>query len=89
MIPEADPSAFRAEDGKGLSAHQATLATIIGNVGAIAGGTVAGYVSQFLGRRLTIIVMCIWTCAFIPLWYLPSSFGGLAAGAFFVQFGCV
>ncbi|GAA5857105.1 hypothetical protein JCM9279_001785 [Rhodotorula babjevae] len=75
------------QDGKGLSAHQATLATIIGNVGAIVGGTVAGYISQFLGRRLTIIVMCIWTCAFIPLWYLPSTFGGLAAGAFFVQFG--
>ncbi|KPV74798.1 uncharacterized protein RHOBADRAFT_15257, partial [Rhodotorula graminis WP1] len=75
------------QDGKGLSAHTATLATIVGNVGAIVGGTVAGYVSQFLGRRLTIIVMCIWTCAFIPLWYLPSSFAGLAAGAFFVQFG--
>ena len=25
--------------------------------------------------------------AFIPLWILPSSFGGLAAGAFLIQFG--
>ncbi|GAA5820011.1 hypothetical protein JCM11251_005447 [Rhodosporidiobolus azoricus] len=75
------------QESKGLSAHLSTVATIIGNCGAIAGGTVAGYVSQFLGRRLTIIVMCIWTCCFIPLWYLPTSFGGLAAGAFFVQFG--
>ncbi|GAA5886027.1 hypothetical protein JCM6882_004238 [Rhodosporidiobolus microsporus] len=75
------------EESKGLSAHSATVATIIGNCGAIAGGTFAGWVSQFLGRRLTIICMCIWTCAFIPLWYLPTSFGGLAAGAFFVQFG--
>ncbi|GAA6038147.1 hypothetical protein JCM8097_005758 [Rhodosporidiobolus ruineniae] len=75
------------QDSKGLSAHLSTVATIIGNCGAIAGGTIAGWVSQFLGRRLTIIVMCIWTCAFIPLWLLPNSFGGLAAGAFFVQFG--
>ncbi|GAA5868242.1 hypothetical protein JCM3774_000615 [Rhodotorula dairenensis] len=75
------------QKSKGLSAHLSTIATIIGNCGAIAGGTIAGYVSQFLGRRLTIIAFCIWTCAFIPLWLLPSSFGGLAAGAFFVQFG--
>lgn len=27
------------------------------------------------------------TCAFLPLWLLPNQFGGLAAGAFFVQFG--
>ncbi|BGP16377.1 hypothetical protein JCM10213_004920 [Rhodosporidiobolus nylandii] len=75
------------QDSKGLSSHQSTIATIIGNCGAIAGGTVAGYISQPLGRRLTIICMCLWTCAFIPLWLIPSSFGGLAAGAFFVQFG--
>ncbi|BGO91632.1 hypothetical protein NBRC10512_008079 [Rhodotorula toruloides] len=75
------------QDSKGLSAHQATIATIIGNCGAIAGGTIAGYVSQFLGRRLTIIVCCLWTCAFIPLWLIPKSFGGLAAGAFMVQMG--
>ncbi|TNY18325.1 carboxylic acid transporter [Rhodotorula diobovata] len=75
------------QDSKNLSSHQSTLATIVGNCGAIAGGSIAGYVSQFLGRRLTMIVMCIWTCAFIPLWLLPNSFGGLAAGAFFVQFG--
>ncbi|GAA5856199.1 hypothetical protein JCM8547_000815 [Rhodosporidiobolus lusitaniae] len=75
------------QDSKGLSSHQSTLATIVGNCGAIAGGTVAGYVSQYLGRRLTIIACCIWTCCFIPLWLLPNSFSGLAAGAFFVQFG--
>ncbi|GAA5825838.1 hypothetical protein JCM3770_005239 [Rhodotorula araucariae] len=75
------------QDSKGLSSHQSTVGTIIGNCGAIAGGTVAGYISQFLGRRLTIIVFCVLTCAFIPLWLLPNSFGGLAAGAFFVQFG--
>ena len=73
--------------GKGLGPRNATLATIVGNVGAITGGTFAGYISQYLGRRLTIILCCIWVCAFLPLWLLPTSFGGLAAGAFFVQFG--
>ncbi|GAA5925137.1 monocarboxylate/H+ symporter [Sporobolomyces koalae] len=75
------------KESKGLSAHSATLATIIGNCGAIAGGTIAGWGSQYLGRRLTIIACCLWSIAFIPLWYLPNSFGPLAAGAFCMQFG--
>ncbi|GJN90545.1 hypothetical protein Rhopal_003557-T1 [Rhodotorula paludigena] len=75
------------QESKGLSSHDATLATIVGNVGAVCGGTIAGWISQFLGRRLTIIVFCVWTCCFIPLWLLPNTFGPLAAGAFCVQFG--
>lgn len=75
------------ETSKGLSAHAATIATIIGNCGAIAGGALAGQLSQRLGRRLTIILFVLLLGAFIPLWILPSKFGGLAAGAFWVQFG--
>ncbi|KAK4054452.1 hypothetical protein OIV83_000946 [Microbotryomycetes sp. JL201] len=75
------------EDGKGLSKHAATVATIIGNCGAIAGGSLAGYISQYLGRRITIIIFCIWAVAFLPLWLIPNTFGPLAAGAFFLQFG--
>lgn len=74
-------------DAKGFTAHDATIATIIGNCGAIFGGFVTGYVSQFLGRRFTIILCCLFTGSMIPLWILPNSFGGLAAGAFFVQVG--
>ncbi|KAG9128377.1 hypothetical protein FRC07_000051 [Ceratobasidium sp. 392] len=70
-----------------LTAHQSTIATIIGNCGAIAGGVVAGYVSQHIGRRLTIIIFVCLVGAFIPLWILPDGFGKLAAGAFCVQFG--
>lgn len=51
------------------------------------GGTIAGYVSQYIGRRLTIIIFVLLTGAFIPLWIIPSSFSGLAAGAFCIQFG--
>ncbi|KAJ7032514.1 carboxylic acid transporter [Mycena alexandri] len=72
---------------KGFSAHTATIATIIGNCGAIAGGGFAGWISQFLGRRITIVVFVLITACFIPLWIIPSSFSGLAAGAFCIQFG--
>ncbi len=43
--------------------------------------------SQFLGRRLTIIVFVVFAGVFIPLWILPDSFGALSAGAFWLQFG--
>ncbi|KAF8342277.1 major facilitator superfamily domain-containing protein [Cantharellus anzutake] len=72
---------------KGFDSYHATVATIIGNLGAITGGATAGFVSQYLGRRLTIILFILLVGCFIPLWILPYSFGGLSAGAFFVQFG--
>ncbi|KAH7345101.1 major facilitator superfamily domain-containing protein [Rhizoctonia solani] len=75
------------QESKLFTSHQATVATIIGNCGAIAGGVMAGYLSQHLGRRLTIIIFVLLVGAFIPLWILPSGFGKLAAGAFCVQFG--
>jgi len=75
------------QKGKLLSAHQATIGTIIGNCGAIAGGVFAGALSQVIGRKITILVMIVWTAVFIPLWTLPSSAAGLWAGAFFVQVG--
>jgi SHS family lactate transporter-like MFS transporter len=72
---------------KGFSSHNATVATIIGNCGAVAGGVVAGYTSQYIGRRLTIVICVCLIGAFIPLWILPTSFSALSAGAFCVQFG--
>ncbi|KAH9936604.1 carboxylic acid transporter protein [Fomitopsis serialis] len=72
---------------KGFTPHDSTVATIIGNCGAIAGGTIAGWLSQYIGRRLTIILFVLLIGAFIPLWILPASFGALSAGAFWVQFG--
>lgn len=65
----------------------ASKATIISNCGAIVGGTLAGYISQWLGRRLTMAIFVILSGALIPAWILPTSFSGLAAGAFWIQFG--
>jgi SHS family lactate transporter-like MFS transporter len=51
------------------------------------GGAIAGTVSQFIGRRLTMILFILLAGVFIPLWILPNNFGGLSAGAFWLQFG--
>jgi len=75
------------QDTKGFTPFSSTVATIIGNCGAIAGGTVAGFLSQYLGRRLTIIIFICLIGVFIPLWIIPSGFSKLSAGAFCVQFG--
>ncbi|TFK22706.1 carboxylic acid transporter [Coprinopsis marcescibilis] len=72
---------------KGFQPGDATIATIIGNCGAISGGILAGYLSQHIGRRLTIVIFVCIVAVFIPLWILPTSFGALSAGAFFVQVG--
>ncbi|KAF8516332.1 MFS general substrate transporter [Hysterangium stoloniferum] len=61
------------QNDKLLSSKLATKATII--------GALAGFISQYAGRRLTMISFSI------PLWILPSTFSGLAAGAFFIQVG--
>lgn len=39
---------------------------------------------QLIGR---IIICLCYTACWIPLWILPDSFGGLAAGGFFIQSG--
>ncbi|KAL2011940.1 hypothetical protein VTN00DRAFT_4658 [Thermoascus crustaceus] len=70
---------------KGFSNSEASLATIIGQIGAITGGTICGYYSQFLGRRLTVVLAVCFGLVMIPLWTLPSTWGPLAAGNFFVQ----
>ncbi|EIW74589.1 MFS general substrate transporter [Coniophora puteana RWD-64-598 SS2] len=75
------------ETSKGIGTRDATIATIIGNCGAIVGGAFAGWGSQYIGRRLTIVICCVLVGAFIPLWILPSGFSALAAGAFCIQIG--
>ncbi|KAJ8472897.1 hypothetical protein ONZ45_g16490 [Pleurotus djamor] len=72
---------------KGFSSDLANQANIVGESGAFIGGALGGYLSQFLGRRLTVILACVWAGAFIPLWIMPDSWGLLSTGAFFFQTG--
>ncbi|KAJ2077341.1 Carboxylic acid transporter [Coemansia sp. RSA 988] len=69
----------------GFSAGQATVGTVVGNIGAIIGGIFFGYTSEYLGRRRTIAICAICGACFVPLWILPDAFGTLLAGAFFMQ----
>jgi SHS family lactate transporter-like MFS transporter len=50
------------------------------------GTIVGGWLSQYLGRRITIIMTCTFAGAFVPLWILPETFPGLALGVFWLQF---
>ncbi|KAF9158892.1 hypothetical protein BGX21_006509 [Mortierella sp. AD011] len=72
----------------GYSASQATVATVVMNIGAIFGGLIVGYLSEYYGRRTMIIWASVLGLCFLPLWMLPTSYSPLVAGAFFMQF-CV
>lgn len=72
---------------KRLTPSLANKIVIISNCGALVGGITSGSTSQYFGRRFVIVVSILWTAAFIPLWILPQSFSGLAAGGFFMQAG--
>lgn len=72
---------------KHLDPKAANKVVIISNCGAVVGGILSGFISQYFGRRFALVVSILWTAAFIPLWILPSGFGGLASGGFFMQAG--
>ncbi|AEO62951.1 uncharacterized protein THITE_2042844 [Thermothielavioides terrestris NRRL 8126] len=71
---------------KELDNAAASRASILMKVGACVGGTILGYVSQWFGRRRTIIVAAILSGLLIPAWILPEGERGLSASGFFLQF---
>ncbi|ORY70385.1 carboxylic acid transport protein [Pseudomassariella vexata] len=71
---------------KELGNSAATRASIWMKVGACVGGTIIGYLSQFVGRRRAIIVSTLMSCALIPAWILPEGESSLSASGFFMQF---
>lgn len=85
LILRADiyPSYLKVQ--KGFSSDQASVATIIGQCGAIVGGAVCGYYSQFFGRRLTVVVACCFGACIIPLWTIPNTWGPIVVGTFLIQ----
>ena len=74
------------KEAKGLSNAPATRASIWMKVGACVGGTIIGYVSQFVGRRRAIIVSVLMSGCMIPAWILPSGEHTLSATGFLMQF---
>jgi sugar phosphate permease len=71
---------------KELANDQASRASIIMKTGACVGGTIIGYLSQFVGRRRAIIVSAFISGVLIPAWILPKSERSLSATGFFLQF---
>jgi SHS family lactate transporter-like MFS transporter len=70
---------------KGFDNYTASLLTILGQCGAVVGGALCGYYSQFFGRRLTVVVTVCFGLAMIPLWTLPSDWRVMAVGVFLLQ----
>lgn len=71
---------------KGLDNSGASRASILMKAGACVGGTILGYVSQWFGRRRTIVLAAIISAALIPAWILPTTERSLSASGFFMQF---
>ncbi|KAI5288154.1 hypothetical protein KEM52_001280, partial [Ascosphaera acerosa] len=70
-----------------FSADAVTVTQVVANLGALTGGTCVGYASQSVGRRFSIVVMCVVGGALL----YPYTFVGskrIMAAAFFEQF-CV
>lgn len=68
-----------------FTANQVTITQVVANLGAMTGGTVVGFLSQSVGRRLSIIVCCICGGAVLyPYTFVRSS--SVMAAAFFEQF---
>ncbi|KAL0138813.1 major facilitator superfamily domain-containing protein [Mucor lusitanicus] len=70
----------------GYTPTQQTVTNVIMNIGAICGGTIFGYLSNYFGRRLILCVCAICAGAFIPLWIYAPNIHALQFGAFVMQF---
>jgi sugar phosphate permease len=64
----------------------ASRASILMKTGACVGGTIIGYLSQFVGRRRAICCSAFMSALLIPAWILPTTEGGLSASGFMIQF---
>jgi MFS transporter, SHS family, lactate transporter len=69
----------------GFSANASTVTNSVANLGALCGGIFFGHMSQFVGRRLTLIICCILGGALIYPWAFVRN-GGINASVFFLQF---
>jgi len=71
---------------KGLDNAGASRASILMKTGACVGGTIIGYLSQFVGRRRAIVCAALISAFLIPAWILPEGERSLSASGFMMQF---
>jgi len=65
---------------------QASRGSILMKTGACVGGTIIGYLSQWIGRRRAICISAFISACLIPAWILPTTERSLSATGFFMQF---
>lgn len=68
-----------------LDPKHAPTITMLGSLGASIGGIILGYVSGFLGRRLTMMCSCIIAGAILPAYVMTRGIK-IGASTFFQQF---
>jgi SHS family lactate transporter-like MFS transporter len=68
-----------------FSENATTVTNCVANIGAITGGIIVGHFSNFIGRRLSILICCICGGALIYPWAFIDN-AAINAGAFFLQF---
>ncbi|KAF2098223.1 major facilitator superfamily transporter [Rhizodiscina lignyota] len=71
---------------KELDNAGASRASILMKVGACVGGTIIGYLSQWIGRRRAMVGAALISGFLIPAWILPLGERSLSASGFFMQF---
>lgn len=77
------PTFLKAQ--RGFSEDAATVTNCVANIGALVGGLTFGHISEFVGRRLTIMACCVLGGALIYPWAFASSNAGANASVFFLQ----
>lgn len=68
----------------GFNPSQVVIISVVGQLGSIIGGTTLGYISSFSGRRLIMLIACVFGAALVPAYILPRSMT-LVCTAFFEQ----
>ncbi|KAJ8103622.1 major facilitator superfamily domain-containing protein [Lipomyces tetrasporus] len=66
-------------------ADRSTVTMCVANLGAITGGILFGHMSDFIGRRLSIMIACVLGGALIYPWAFVRN-DGIMAAVFFLQF---
>jgi SHS family lactate transporter-like MFS transporter len=69
-----------------LDPSRRAMISAIASVGAICGGIIFSWLSDFKGRKLTIVAGLLLSMAMIPLWAMAPNVALLATGAFLINF---